>query len=409
MTPVILHVDADAFFASVEQVLDPKLRGKAVIVGGSDRGVVSAASYEARKFGVHSAMPTARARMLCPHGVFLPPNFRAYKEFSRAMFRIMEKYSPAVEATSVDEGYVDLTGALRLHKAPAWEVAHRILTEIRVTLGINVSGGAATTRAWAKMATGLAKPNGLFCLEPCRAASLMGLLPVETIPGVGKKTQDILHRARIRRVGDLSAAAPDFIRRLLGQWGEKLIRIASGQSSSRIRAQDHGPQKSYSKDRTLETDTTDYRFLRAVARELAEKLTARLRSDERGASAVTLKVRYKDFTEVSRSISMKEPTNLNSEILGCVDRLFWLTITKRLPVRQIGVKLSGIDIPILQENLFDPARPLRVQRDRIVDTIRGRFGFDSVLVAGADYFLKAATFGQPRRRDGRSAVGPKKP
>lgn len=378
---MILHVDADAFFASVEQALNPKLKGKAVIVGGSDRGVVSAASYEARKFGVHSAMPMTRARRLCPHAVVLPPNFRAYKEFSREMFRIMEKYSPAVEATSVDEGYVDITGTLKLHKAPPWEVAHRILKEIRSTLSINVSGGAAMTRAWAKMATGVAKPNGLLYVEPSRAGLLMGLLPVETIPGVGDRTREILHRARIRRVADLSSAPPELIRRLLGQWGEKLVRIASGASSRSVRILETGPQKSYSKDCTLEADTADYRFLRAVARELAEKLAARLRHDERGASTVTLKVRYKDFTDVSRSMSLKEPTNLNCEILDCIDRLFWLTITKRLPVRRVGVKLSGIDVPALQTDLFDPARPLRCQRDRIVDRIRARFGFESVLVA----------------------------
>jgi DNA polymerase IV len=385
MVPVILHVDADAFFASVEQALDPKLKGRAVIVGGSDRGVVSAASYEARKFGIHSAMPMAHARRLCPHAVFLSPSFRAYKEFSRIMFRIMEKYSPAVEATSVDEGYVDLSGTLKLHKAPPWEVADRMLREIRLTLGINASGGAAMTRAWAKMATGLAKPNGLLYLEAARAAAIIGLLPVETIPGVGKRTEEILHRAKIYTVSDLATTRPESIRRLLGQWGDRLVRIATGASSHHICREEPEGQKSYSKDRTLEADTNDYRFLKAVARELAEKLTARLRADEKGASVVTLKVRYKDFTDVSRSMSLKEPTNLNSEILGCIDRLFLLTITRRLPIRQVGVKLSGIDRPAFQTNLFDPLRPLRGERDRIVDAIRERFGFGSVLVAGGDH------------------------
>ena len=143
----ILHVDADAFYASVEQVLQPSLKGKAVIVGGGDRGVVSSASYEARRRGVHSAMPIVQARKLCPHAVFLEPNFRAYKEFSMRMFGIMGNYSPDVEATSIDEGYVDLTGTLKLHKAPAWEVAHRMLCEIRSALAINVSGGLAGTKS----------------------------------------------------------------------------------------------------------------------------------------------------------------------------------------------------------------------------------------------------------------------
>jgi DNA polymerase IV len=384
MIPVILHIDADAFFASVEQALDPKLRGRAVIVGGSDRGVVSAASYEARKFGVHSAMPMAHARRLCPHAVFLAPNFRVYREFSETMFGVMRKYSPAVEATSVDEGYVDLTGTLRLHKAPPWEVADRILREIRSTLGINASGGAAMTRAWAKMATGIAKPNGLLYLEPSRAAAIIGLLPVETIPGVGRKTEEILRRAKIRTVRDLASARPESIRRALGHWGDRLLQIATGASSRHVCREEPEGQKSYSKDRTLEADTADYCFLKTVARELAEKLAARLRADEKGASVVTLKVRHNDFTDVSRSMSLKEPTNLNSEIIGCTDRLFWLTITRSSPIRQVGVKLSGIDRPAFQTDLFDPLRPVRRERDQVVDAIRERFGFDSVLVAGGN-------------------------
>ena len=161
----ILHVDADAFFASVEQAVHPELKGLPVIVGGSDRGVVSAASYEARRFGVHSAMPIVQARKLCPQAVFRDPDFQIYTDFSRRMFYIMRNYSPAVEVTSVDEGYVDLTGTLKLHKAPAWEIAHRILSEIRADLDINVSGGLAGTRTGAKMATSLAKPSGLLYLE----------------------------------------------------------------------------------------------------------------------------------------------------------------------------------------------------------------------------------------------------
>src|SRR5271157_5438954 len=206
---LILHVDADAFYASVEQVLQPSLKGKAVIVGGGDRGVVSSASYEARRRGIHSAMPIVQARKLCPHAVFLDPNFHAYKEFSMRMFGIMENYSPVVEATSIDEGYVDLTGTLKLHKAPAWEVAHRMLCEIRSSLAINVSGGLAGTKSYAKMATGLAKPNGLLYLEPEKARIILGLLPAKAIPGVGKKAEEILRRHGIRTVADVADSKPD--------------------------------------------------------------------------------------------------------------------------------------------------------------------------------------------------------
>jgi DNA polymerase-4 len=380
-TRLVLHVDADAFFASVEQALQPEFKGKAVMVGGSDRGVVSAASYEARRYGVHSAMPVVQARRLCPHGVFLKPNFAAYKEFSRRMFRIMREYSPLVEVTSVDEGYMDLTGTLRLHRAAPWEVAHRILVDIRSQLGINVSGGLAGDKTAAKMATGIAKPNGLLYLEPELAPRLLGRLPVGAIPGVGKKAQNTLHRHGIRTVGDLAGVSKSWARSLLGLWGERLVETASGRRIRPVRSESHGAQKSYSKERTLAEDSVDYTFVRSVAREMAEKLIARLRADGMGASTVTFKVRYADFTDKSRSLSLKEPTNENQEILERLDSLFWKTITRSTSIRQVGVKLSGIDRPALQEDLFAPARTVRCQRDRAVDHIRNQFGFDAVWVS----------------------------
>jgi DNA polymerase IV len=379
---LILHVDADAFFASVEQALRPDLKGRAVIVGGSDRGVVSAASYEARRFGVHSAMPIVQARRLCPQAIFLDPNFHAYSEFSRRMFGIMRQYSPLVEATSVDEGYVDLTGTLRLHQAQPWEVAHRLLCEIRSILDIKVSGGLAGTRTWAKMATGVAKPNGLLYLEPRGAATVLGGLPVGSIPGVGKKGQETLQRAGIFTVADLAYAPHDSVTRLLGRWGEQLVEIASGNDCRPVVTERPDFQKSYSKERTLERDTSDYTFIRSVARELGEKLAGRLRVDGKGAATVTLKIRHADFTDFNRSVSLKDPTNLTSEILRLIDLLLRKTVTGPTKVRQVGVKLSGIGQPALQISLFDPKQPLQSRRDEAVDTIRDRFGFESIRVSG---------------------------
>jgi len=379
---LILHVDADAFYASVEQALDPSLKGCGVIVGGGDRGVVAAASYEARVCGVHSAMPIVQARRLCPHAVFLEPNFRAYKEFSMRMFGIMRNYSPVVEVTSVDEGYVDLTGTLKLHKAPAWEVANRMLCEIRSSLAINVSGGLAGTKSYAKMATSLAKPNGLLYLEPDKARIILGFLPASAIPGVGEKAEDILKRHGILSVSDVASATPDLMLRLLGQSGERLIDIASGNDPRPVNSAPSDSQKSYSKDRTLEKDTMDYPYIRLVARELAERLAQRLRADGKAARTVTFKIRYTDFADVSRSLTLKEPVSGNAEILNCLDCLFWKTITRRTSVRQVGVKLSGIEDPVQQMNLFDPGLPLRRELDRVVDTIRRRFGFDVIRLPG---------------------------
>ncbi|MEJ2715697.1 MAG: DNA polymerase IV [Deltaproteobacteria bacterium] len=380
-TRLVLHVDADAFFASVEQALQPELKGKAVMVGGSDRGVVSAASYEARRYGVHSAMPVVQARRLCPHGIFLKPNFLAYRQFSRRMFQIMREYSPLVEVTSVDEGYMDLTGTLRLHRAPPWEIAHRILVDIRSQLGINASGGMAGNKTAAKMATGIAKPNGLLYLEPELAPLVLGQLPVGTIPGVGKKARIVLQRHGIRTVGDLAGIPTSKARSLLGLWGERLVETASGRRIRPVRSESREAQKSYSQERTLTEDTVDYAFVRRVAREIAEKLIARLRADGKGASTVTFKVRYADFTDKSRSVSLKEPTNENREILARIDSLFRKTITRSMSIRQVGVKLSGIDRPAFQEDLFEPDRTSRYQRDKAVDLIRNQFGFEAVCVS----------------------------
>jgi len=379
---LILHVDADAFYVAVEQILRPELVGKAVIVGGEDRGVVSSASYEARGFGVRSAMPIVHARRLCPHAIFLPPNFEAYKAFSSSMFGIMERYSPAVEVTSIDEGYVDLTGTLRLHGAPPWEVASRLLDEIRSTLGINASGGLAGSKVAAKMATNLAKPNGLLYLDPERSHLLLGRLPVGAMPGIGEKAQRMLEAHGISTVGDLAAAPSHLLRRILGRWGPKAAEIAAGRYGSPVRCDEGRAQKSYSKERTLDRDTTDYAAVRGLVRKLTEKIAAKLRADGKAAWTIGFKVRYSDFTDVSRSMSLRRATNSNPEILACVDELISRTISRRSPIRQVGVRISGIDEALIQEDLFTPRSGKTLDLDRVRDAIRGKFGFESVQVSG---------------------------
>jgi DNA polymerase-4 len=377
----VLHVDADAFFASVEQAIHPELKGLAVIVGGSDRGVVSAASYEARRFGVHSAMPIAQARKLCPHAIFRDPDFQSYSDFSHRMFSVMRNFSPVVEVTSVDEGYIDLTGTLKLHKAPAWEIAHRILSSIRADLDINVSGGLAGTRTGAKMATGLAKPNGLLYLEPARSGQILNRLPVGSIPGIGKKSEEVLKRYKILTIGDLLAAPKPLIKRLFGRWSDRLLEIASGNDSRVVESDPRGERKSYSRDRTLDQDTVDLAYAWFVAAGLAEKLAGRLRSDGKTARTITFKVRYADFTEKGRSVSLKSPTDANREILAVLFKLFNETVLRRKKIRQVGVKLSGLGNPVFQADLFDPGKPIYRERDRTVDKIRKRFGFEAVRVA----------------------------
>jgi DNA polymerase-4 len=379
-TREILHVDADAFFASVEQALKPELRGLPVIVGGGNRGVVSAASYEARPFGVKSAMPMVTARRLCPGAVFLPPNFRAYSDYSARMFRIMGRYSPSVLRASVDEGYMDLTGTERLHGAPPWEIAHRILQDIRRELGINVSGGLAASKCWAKIATELAKPNGLLWLNPETAHSIMYSLPVGMIPGVGKKTEAILKGQGVHLIKDLVSAPANLIRRVLGSWGPRLVETARGERHGEIFAASEG-QKSYSKDRTLDADTRDYDFVLSVARHLLEQLAGKLRRDGKAAGTLTIKVRYKDFKENSRSRAIKPASNVTSNLLAALDGEFPRAITSRAPIRLIGVKLSGICEGPIQTNLFDASLPKKQALDKAVDKIRQKHGYDTVKYA----------------------------
>ncbi len=376
---MILHVDADAFFASVEQALDPSLKGRKVIVGGTNRGVVSAASYEARKFGVRSAMPVAQARRLCPDAVFLSPNFKAYKEYSNTLFDIIDKYSPLVERTSVDEGYVDLGGTLKLHRAPPWEIAHRILCEIRESLDINCSGGLACSRTFAKMATNLAKPNGLIYLSADNIMKIMGNMPAAAIPGIGRKAEEKLRRNGILTVRDLTMADPEILKNLLGAWAEKLVEKISCVKKERLSTREKTSQKSYSKDRTLAEDTYDYEMVKGIAGRLLEGLAQKLRSHQRAAATITLKIKYKDFSRVSKSITLKQATNINTDLLDCLERLFPRTITKGLAIRQVGVSLSGVKSPMIQMNLFDMDKEKMMNRDILADVIRDKYGFDAIM------------------------------
>jgi DNA polymerase-4 len=298
------------------------------------------------------------------------------------MFEIMEHYSPIVEAASVDEGYVDLGGTLRLHNAAPWEVAGRMLAEIRSTLGINVSGGLAGTKTFAKMATSLAKPNGLIYLEPAGAVRLLGALSVGKIPGVGKRAQELLERRGIVTVADLAATPRSRVKSIVGNWGEKLVEIARGHDNRRVRAEPRLSQKSYSKQRTLEKDISDYQTIRYIARELAEKLSAKLRKHHKGACVITFRVRYADFKETGRSVTIRHPTSSTLEIQEQLDRLIGRTITRRTPIRKVGVMLSGIEAPVSQDDLFEPNRHRKHERDLAVDRIRSRFGFEAVWVSG---------------------------
>ncbi|MFQ5482827.1 MAG: DNA polymerase IV, partial [Nitrospinaceae bacterium] len=303
----ILHIDMDAFFVSVERVLDPSLAGRAVIVGGDPDGrwVVAAASYEARDYGVHSAMPIARARRLCPHAVFRRGSHRRYSEFSARLFTILETYSPLVEPMSLDEACLDLTGCARLHRGPAAKTAVRIRGEVQRTLGLPASIGLASNKLMAKIASGLAKPQGFLRVQAGQEGGFLAPLPIGRIPGIGPKSRERFQRLGIRTVGQLAALPRELLEEVYGNWGARLYWRARGVCDAPVRRR--GESKSISRETTLDEDTLSGPFLESVLSRLTEQAAAQLRADGLHARCVTLKLRYSDFRTLTRSHTLSQP------------------------------------------------------------------------------------------------------
>ena len=379
----ILHVDMDAFFVSVEEVLDPSLKGKAVVVGGDPdgRGVVATASYAARKFGIHSSMPMAQARRLCPQAVFLRGSHRKYAEFSEKIFDLLEKYSPAVEPMSLDEAYMDLTGCQKL-QGPVLPTAERIRNEIRSKVGINASIGIASNKLLAKIGSDYAKPNGMFWVAPGMEEEFLAPLLVGRIPGIGKKSSEEFRRLGIKTVGELAMLPKELLEEVYGKRGTRLYWKARGACDSPVRGEEED-HCSVSRETTLEEDSTDPRFLESVLSYLVEKAAGQLRESELYARSVTLKLRYSDFKMVTRTHTLREATSEDYPIFQTACGLFKKLFTRRTRVRLIGVSLSSLTRDrCVQVDLFD--KMTRKQRDRLyegIDKIRHKYGFRSILRA----------------------------
>ena len=272
----ILHVDIDAFFVSVEEVLDPSLKGKPVIVGGNPegRGVVAAASYAVRRYGVHSAMPIAQAKRLCPHAIFLRGSHRRYSEYSEKVFEILKRYSPLVEPMSLDEAFVDLTGCERLH-GPVLKSAEKIRNEIREALGLNASIGIASNKLLAKIASAYCKPNGMLWIAPGMEQRFLAPLPIQRVPGIGPKGGAELRRMGIKSVGDLARLPLELLEEAYGKWGVSLYSKARGISDSPVIGDTEDP-RTISRETTLETDSADPLFLESTLSYLTEKAAGQL-------------------------------------------------------------------------------------------------------------------------------------
>jgi len=381
MLPVIFHVDMDAFFVSVEELFNPSLRGKAVVVGGEpgQRGVVSAASYEARKFGVHSAMPLVTAKQLCPHAIFLPGRRNEYVQYSEQIHELLSHYTPVVKMVSIDEAYLDFTGSERLYGNPL-QLAHRLRTRIEEKTGLSASIGISGTKLVSKVASDLAKPRGILWVFPGQEASFLAPLKIGKLPGIGKMTQRVLNDLGIVSVGDLARAGRDFLSQTLGHWGESLYHKSIGLDTAHFEFREE--PKSISHECTFDQDTNDPETIQKTLSQLAQKVARRLRDHKMLAGTVALKLRDSNFQTTIRAVSLKEPTQLDCEILQRLTALLRRHWNGRAKIRLIGVALSGLVYGPCQQDLFEKARRDRMARlYQAADRIRDKFGFASVLSA----------------------------
>jgi DNA polymerase-4 len=379
----ILHVDMDAFFVSVELLERPELRGKPVIVGGqpNQRGVVTAASYEARKFGVHSAMPLRTAGRLCPHAVYLESHHAKYSEWSDRVATILAKFSPVVEMVSIDEAYLDLSGTERLHGPPLAATDNLLRTVTRDT-GLPCSGGLATTRLVAKVASDQAKPRGLLWVAPGSEARFLAPLSVRKIPGIGEVTERALRALRIETVEQLAAQPLEKLENVFGQWGTALYRKARGGDSYEF-VIDAEP-KSISHNHTFGEDTDDDGALSAMLSHLSQKACKRLREAGLATRTLTLTIRYTGFDTYTRSKTLSEPTQLDADIFAVFQNLFREHRDRRRKIRLLGVSLSGLTHGAEQLDLLSAERRAKLEKlTRATDNLRDRFGFGSVQFGGS--------------------------
>ncbi|NQT73418.1 MAG: DNA polymerase IV [Chloroflexi bacterium] len=378
MTRQILHIDLDAFFVSVEQVLNPDLQGKPVVVGGhpDSRGVVTCASYEARKFGLHAGMPIATAHRLCPQAIFIPGSFSIYRDYSAKFMDILAQFSPDLEPGGLDEAFLDLTGFEPLY-GPIRETAHRIKSRIREELEITASIGIATCKVVAKVASDFSKPDGLTEVTPGTEKEFLAPLPVKDLPGVGPKMQQALKKIGVSTIGQLADLPVSFVKENFGVFGEVMHRHANGIDNREVKP--YGEVKSISRETTLAQDTLDFRMLKATLRYLTEKVGADLRNQGKQAKCVTLKLRYSDFDTITRSQTQKQPTDLDQAIFNVGSELLDKCLSqRRQSVRLIGIGVSNLVGPEKQLDMLDNSSLRLAYLDRAIDQIRKKYGFGAI-------------------------------
>lgn len=388
MPRVIVHLDADAFFASVEQAADSRLRGKPVAVGGERRGIIASASYEARKFGVYTPMPTSRARRLCPKLIVLPGDFDKYEHFSRWMFSYAQDFTPDVEIDSIDEGYFDLSAVPK----PPLHVAQAIRAAIRQALKISVSEGIASNKLVSQIASKLNKPAAFQCVPAGTEVAFLHPLPNRWLPGVGPRTSQRLNAAGLAFIRHIAATPTYLLHLLVGNLAPLLKAYADGQDERPV-VPLSAPAKSYSQQKTFDTDLTDEDYTEAVVRRMADELMAKVRADGKSVRTLTVKVRYNDMAEDQCSESLLEPTDLETDLYGRIHVLFRRAWKRRVSLRLVSLKLSNVYNALGRTELsLEWSAGQHQARRRLaeaVDWLRSAHG-PRVILRGHDFRLREA-------------------
>lgn len=377
-TRSIIHLDLDAFFASVEELLDPSIAGKPVIVGGdpAQRGVVSSASYAARAYGVRSAMPMSRALRLCPQAVVRHGHFREYRRYSEQVMAILAAYTPLVEQISIDEAFLDVTGCERLWgSAPeiARTLQRRILDECRLPSSV----GVASNKLVAKIASGLRKPRALVVVPPGEEAAFLAPLPIEGLWGVGEVAARRLHDLGLRTIGDLAALRRETLVYAFGSYGAALYEHARGIDNGQVTTEYR--RRSLSREETFARDVVDERDLERVLLRLSDEVATRLRRHGLQGRVVGLKLRYGDFTTITRRVTLEQPTDLAPTIYAHARALLRRAWKAGAAVRLLGVGMAGlVEIPAYQLGLFSAGEQRSARLSRTLDAIQARYGNDAI-------------------------------
>lgn len=380
---VIIHVDMDAFFAAVEQLDNPRYRNRPVVVGadprgGKGRGVVAAASYEARRFGIHSAMPISRAYRLCPDAIYLRPRFKRYEEVSEHVMKILREFSPLVEQLSIDEAFLDCTGTEKLFGAPE-DIARQIKERIKRETGLTASVGVATNKAIAKIASDLKKPDGLVVCAEGKEREFMAPLPLKYLWGAGKKTISVLESMGFRKVGDIAASSPERLTQVLGKYGVKLWELANGLDESPV--QTAWERKSIGEEVTFNQDLSEDSKIEGVLFRIADSLTRKMRDEGIKGRTITLKIRLQGFETHTRSRTLDQPVDEMKTVRDTVLSLFRNFDRKGKKVRLVGISVSNLSVrkkfsesqpDLFSEGSHDSGKKMDV--DRVLDSMKKLYG-----------------------------------